>query len=892
MRRLRPSCLLPLLALVCCLAVPVASQFLGAERRLLGRGTTDDPVQAFALEYVQPHLHRWYEPRNLLESYVRPWYVTDGGHARDLYQRYVDVSLEGEEWFDGFGTPLGRGWLVYSWTQDQEAAQGSVLRKRPANPGRRAAYSEFFGNLVIATDNDAGGSYRLLIGDEIYTSFTPLTLYKPRFNGMRMDYAAERVMASLVLSRPSEPNRGSLTDATHLMGGHARFELGDYATLGLSYVNAHTARTKEAFTAGNPLHGVLTTRQGQALETLWVRVRDDSPGDTGPGAALFAHDIVLTDTSGQVLRGSEIGFFPFVEGGITEGSSLVAAGADAVTLRYDLNTLTDLGLSSTDLRRARVELSLANDYRVEMASDLQNDGQGRQPAPVFLTEARASGNVQDKSNGRVLGLDYSLPTANELIGTNWDLVDWGGLSMQGELVVNRRYGLYPGLGGGLYRETEQAVAAYGTLLYESHPWTFFAEAFSMDDDFSTSYWLTQANGQVNFRDPVPQLYEFVEDDDDHNALADWERPFQRWNPVVWPGYDENRDFIYDHNQNGNLLPDYEEPFLRFHSDRPEYLFGLDMNHNGTIDRFENDDLPDYPYKRDHRGFNAYVQGHVGPDMALALGWQRLRLVTGDGRTRALYGLVAWQRRVPVLGRARLFDFGALVEDDIPDDLRLWVQPVGATGRLRDFFDPLAARRTWKNSLYADLEQQVGPGVRLLHRFKWDLLRQRASAAEVRAREGRRTSGFLGLINKADWSIPVGLAVLEPRLKSEFRRERPFSTRQALRNEWERTASVLWTQPLMAESTGVNYFPRYGRQQFNTTLQTGLEIGWIRRYGRLEEGLKRQARNWTLVGQISNRVAYQGYNLAVRAGLRFGRVLLEDGGTQRTSLFFLSVNAGL
>ncbi|MDP7174223.1 MAG: GFA family protein, partial [Alphaproteobacteria bacterium] len=42
--------------------------------------------------------------------------------------------------------------------------------------------------LVIAGDRRDGGNYRLMVGDEIYTFFTPLTIYKPRFNGVRLDY--------------------------------------------------------------------------------------------------------------------------------------------------------------------------------------------------------------------------------------------------------------------------------------------------------------------------------------------------------------------------------------------------------------------------------------------------------------------------------------------------------------------------------------------------------------------------------------------------------------------------------------------------------------------------------------------------------------------------------
>ena len=174
---------------------------------------------------------------------------------------------------------------------------------------------------------------------------------------------------------------------------------------------------------------------------------------------------------------------------------------------------------------------------------------------------------------------------------------------------------------------------------------------------------------------MPQVYEFVDDDDDLNGLTEWERPFfVRWGGITesvtdsptsirldqremaWPGLDENGDFINDHNQNRNLYPDYEEPFLRYRADRPEFLFGLDMNHNGVIDRFENDLVPDYPYKRDHRGFNAYLKVEVVPAFEVSVGRQDMRLVAGDGRTRAWYVLGTWRYRFAGGSRLRLFEF--------------------------------------------------------------------------------------------------------------------------------------------------------------------------------------------------------------------------------------------
>ena len=883
--------IITVLSLVCVQAT--SAQYQRPGRAILGgSGLVGEGSPRFGLDFAVPELHKWYGPRQLHETYARPWYATDAFYAEDGYRRYVEQLLEGSQWYDSFGTSLGRGWLVYNWTQTQPSAQGSVLRKRPIGLGRRDAYAGFFNRLVIASDGDSRGSYRLMIGDEIYTNFTPLTFYKPRFNGMRLDYAADTYRTSLILSRPSEPNRDMRTDVTHVMGGHAEWDAGPDLRLGLTYVSAHNANTKGDFTSGNPMHGILTSRQNQALKHLWVSIRDDSPADGRDGAVVFSHDLVMIDTSGREIRASEIGLLPFIEGGRAKGSSLVADGSEQIVLHYDLRDFGVDNLRSVDLRRTTVELSLANDYRVELASDLQTDGEVRNPEPVFLTFARAEGNVGDGSNSALLQIDYALPTANELVGFDWNLVDWKGVSMQGEFVVNRRQGLYPSpnISRG-YQAVEAATAAYGTLLYRRFPWALYAEAFSLDDAYSTSYWLTEANGIIRYKDRVPQLYELVDDDDDSDAMAEWERPFQSWQATVFPGYDENGDFIYDHNQNRNLQPDYDEPFLRFRSDRPEFLFGFDMNHNGTIDRFEDDDLPDYPYLRDQRGFNTYLRGNAGPSMTLLLGRQKLRLLAGDGRTQSWYFMWAWTREAPS-GRLRVFEHGALVEDDIADPVNQWVQPLGAVGRMRRIEDSLPGRDTWKNTVYADYAHQLGRGVRLLHRAKWEYWRQRGVTEEVVARDGRVHSGFLGVINKAEWSIPIGLAVFEPRFKSEYRQVQPFSRRQPSATVLEETLFLIWTQPLLAETVGVAYYPRYGRQIFDTELQLGLELTWLRLLDGELLDVHSDFNGWTAVGQFVNRVGYQGYRLAIRAGLRLGQRSFADGEKQRTSLFFLSINAGL
>ena len=871
----------------------------------------------FESEYVSPQVHKWYSPRHLLETYWQPWYQTAAAYARQPYSRYVNRLLEGDEFYDALGSPVGRGWLVYSWTQQQPQARGSEILKLPTRHVRNtseasafgtdrgfSAYDRFFDNLIIAGDQQGRSAYRLMVGDQIYTRFTPLTFYKPRYNGLRLDLAGERYSGTVLLSRPSDPNgptpsqiggptSGNGTNATHLLGGHADFVLWDLARAGLTYVNAHNAHTEVELNNGNPLNGTLTVYQNQPLRKLWVRLRDDSPADQRGGAVLLAHDIVLVDTSGQELRGSEIGFLPEIEGGISRGGALMADGSDRILLAYDLESLDHEGMHSADLRSVHVELDLADDYRVETSSNLQTDGLGRSANPIFLTENRSPGNVQDRSNTGIVKVDYGLPVASEIWGFDWNIPSWRNLSFQGEIALNRRLRRYPNPSLERHHQSARMAAAmYAHLAYRRYPWQLFVEAFSMEDDYSTSYWLTNPGGVIYYHGPIPQLYEFVDDDDDLDAVPEWQRPYQpSSNEIALPGYDENGDFLEDHNQNANLIPDYEEPFLRFRSDRPEFLFGLDMNHNGTNDRFENDELPDYPYKRDHRGFNAYLKAHVGPDARLTVGRQDMHLISGDGRTLAWYILGTWTRQLPS-GQLRLFAHGALARDDIPDDLVQWFQPIDARGRMLAVVDYLPARNTWENSLYADLDQHLGPGIRLQHRFKWEWLRQRDSDKSLRAQEGRRTSGFIGLIDRVQWSIPIGLGTLEPRFKSVFRRERPFSTRRSTSTTLEEIAILLWTQPLLAESVGVSYFPRYGRQRFKTELQLGLETSrfWLLE-GRREETTEEFWR-WTFIAQLANRVAYEGYQLVTRTGMRLGGWHFEHSRNQRTSMLFLTINAGL
>ena len=186
----------------------------------------------------------------------------------------------------------------------------------------------------------------------------------------------------------------------------------------------------------------------------------------------------------------------------------------------------------------------------------------------------------------------------------------------------------------------------------------------------------------------------------------------------------------------------------------------------------------------------------------------------------------------------------------------------------------------------------GPDGSPQHRFKLDLVQQRASAHKLKEREGRQRSGFLGAISRIEWNIPAGAGVLKPRWKSEFRRDRPFSSRLNTATSVEQTALLLWSNPLMAERGSVGYFPRYGRQIFDTELQLGLEASrfWLVEGARSD--VAESYFGWVWLGQLTNRNAYQGYELVTSIGVRLTKRNFASGISHGSSLFFLAMNAGL
>jgi hypothetical protein len=943
---------------------------------------------------LDPSVGRWYLPAVFFTEAGRRQsdYINN---AAQPYRRFVGQSLGGDYFYDSFGDQIVRGWRVYNWEQSQPtAAGGSVI-------SQSKQYNDWFDHLIISSDISRGRGYSLTVGDEISAMLTPLTFRKAGFNGILTSYTARGFNATGLFSRISDPVLlgGSFrSHFTNLMGGRAVADLTDHLSLGFTFLNSHnTTSTEESF-EGNPFKGALNEEQlSQRLNVLAVRLLDDSPEDNEGGAVLFSDDIEITTTLMRpvvgsnpltfapvdtVIVGSDINWplsgtgFSHIQGGRLIDGFRHASGADQITLFYllsdgrsddevapDPSTLEaqlikELLLTPAEaidaisnIRDVRFRLVLANDYRIEVASNRQNNEFG---VPQFNLVTRAEGNIKNQLNQREVVFDYGLPTANQILGFTTEIRDFHGVDFYGEVNVNNRYRKYPGIGRTKHRAisgiggSDQAIAFMLNLSYKSGPWHVFAEGFGMDDEYTTSVRPVQAEGAVDYDPENTRVeYDYIDDNDDNDRHPDQAR-FQQGglipnrlnpdlgiqtrgvaDPEVFPGYDENGDFISDFNQNSNFdrqnfFPDYEEPFLRYRTDRPEFLFGIDLNNNGWIERFENDDLPDYPYKKDHWGYNVFTGVDLNTGSRVRVGQLRATMEKAERENVTTYGIFTVEHDAP-WGYVRAFEMLKKAQDNIADDLVQWVIPrteFGAaattSGQHQLVSDDLAAEDTWINTLYGDYDYKSPNGWGTFHRFKWETWRQRQDdlvyeldAAGNRVlrdedgkvvdeggtpvvlfdplgpegRNARDTSGFIGLINKVEYVRYLGRLTIDPRLKSEYFSQVPFSRSIDKRRSWDGILFLRLGYPILK----------------TTELQAGFERRYFYNLRGDEDDLAAGDFSGDFAGsvvalQLTNRSTYLGYKLVTQLGIRIDHRSLEvidrNSESETSGLSFLTVVAGI
>ena len=323
--------------------------------------------------------------------------------------------------------------------------------------------------------------------------------------------------------------------------------------------------------------------------------------------------------------------------------------------------------------------------------------------------------------------------------------------------------------------------------------------------------------------------------------------------------------------------------MRYSSDRPEFLFGVDMNNNGIIDRFENDNLPDYLYKRDRRGYNIYVGSHLGPEARLTVGRLDERQLAEARENATNYALLTFDKDYASKGLVQVYNNYRQVRDDIRDNVIEWVVREGSRGDLVPYTDPLPLRDGWANTLYLGYQYQ-SDHIHFKNRLKWEVFKQsNFDERPIEEQDIREMASFFGVLNKIDYTLNLGVLKFQPRWKSEFQRQRPSRRQDTQVRVATTELRELWSLVL--------HVPILSR----TELQTGLEYLLVEQFREeLETHLLRSDRNELVYAlQFTNNAEYLGYNLWTQTGFRVSRIDRASAQKARTeTAIFVTVFAGL
>ena len=213
------------------------------------------------------------------------------------------------------GDYLMTGYDLFTWVERRQPEQrsGSALFKD------WAGWAQVFDHMAVVRDGYAGWGYSVIVGDGLIARFTPLTLSKTDFYGVRLDVALPYLKFTALSSRIDRPNRDSISHSqnvgqievdlsTLLVGGRAQADLGALR-IGVNGVNLHAYNSRQP---DNTLKGQLRQHRRSTLsqplfEWLIVRVTDDAPTDGRGGAVIQEVQLIVNgqarpDLQAQVIR--------------------------------------------------------------------------------------------------------------------------------------------------------------------------------------------------------------------------------------------------------------------------------------------------------------------------------------------------------------------------------------------------------------------------------------------------------------------------------------------------------------------------------------------------------------------------------------------------------------
>ena len=709
------------------------------------------------------------------------------------WERYRERGI-GFDWLPTYDQ-LGEPWIassatVFSWIEDRTRA-----------PDFSSSFSRGVGRhngIVIARESFKNSVARVYVGDAVRTTFTSLTLDLSRFTGVRADAViGQNHELTVLATRPSDPRLpirlnvvGDVVrdQGTLLGGGHweGRFLQGALF-LGTTFVNHH--RFDSLQENGNFLRGTMPAEMNP--DTVAVRILDDSPLGGRRGAAIYdgRADATLRRAAQENRVVKDIQPLVVASAGVRRvGDHWEVEDGEFVEYVVPVPSGT-VGVHSS--------ATVAQDYRIGMRQVHRAVDRAKVTEevrrPPLETRLRSAGDGTETT--QVVGFDYGLSSAMNVGGLNGKLA-LGGLEMEWEFARSSSHYQFPEEQIGT-RSSYAGNAYYAHGVYDWRILTLGGEYFSISpkynsyafdsgnyrqgdliatgrDDFITKDFMgnnfgfyfneVQTNAFRTGNSKRNMTFPLVEDNDDDDQYKDQgqndEPVLLRSQPLesgVYPGWDLDRDGVPDYNRNRNNIPDYLEPFFKYWQDEQVFYWGDDFNHNGVLDYFEDDSLPDYPYYKDERGSHLFVDWRTPlRGLSLRLGRFRIDQIAGTGHNHVDYLASTYRRVIP--GKARLQWEHEIkwVEDDIPNHTFQYLldeEEVDVEGGYKSVFviDGLEMRNSTVNRGYVGTHWSPLRGLNLVNNIRYELNgKQQAQFADGAAQEAEELNTW-AMVNKADYT---------------------------------------------------------------------------------------------------------------------------------------------
>ena len=723
------------------------------------------------------------------------------------WRRYRERGM-GFAWFPTYNQ-LGEPWLagsatVFSWVEDRTRApdiSSNYVRTLLRHNG-----------IVVAKESFSKGTVRLSVGDAIGTTFTSLTLDMARFTGLRADAVlGQNHELTVLATRASDPlQRIRLTiqgdelrdQGTILSGGHwqGRF-LEGALFLGATLINHH--RFDSLQESGNFLKGTMPREMNP--DTVIVRIADDSPAGGRRGATFYDGrvDMTLRRTAGEnwVLR--DIRPAIVASDGVRRADDHWEVDGPNYVEQVVPVPGSTVGMHASS--------TVAGDYRIGMRQAHRAIDRFKVAEEIRRTPLVIRGRSGRNGSGRArqFGFDYGLSSAMNIAGLNGQL-NIGKLDLEWEYARSTAHYQFPEEQIGT-RDAYSGAAYFVRGTQDLWKLTLGGEHFSISPKYS-SYALDAGNFRLGspfvpgrediivpdylgndfafyFNEPQPnafrsgndkrdKIYALVQDNDDDDQYEDQgltDEPIryvrtQNLGSGVYPGWDLDDDGVPDYNRNRNNLPDFTEPFFKYWQEEQAFYWGDDFNHNGVLDYFEDDSLPDYPYYKDERGSHLFAEWHTPlPGLTFRAGRILIDQIAGPGKNHADYLSGSYRRIFPGRGRLQWEHELKRVEDDIPNSTFQYLlveEEVDIGGSYESVFveDPLNMRNSVVNRGYVGTRWTPLRGMNLHNNFRYELNHQRQSEFVDGSAQEERDLDTWALVNKADYTWTWDRLILKPMFK--------------------------------------------------------------------------------------------------------------------------------